>query len=404
MLCELWLSQRYLKAGKKEKIISITALISTIGIAIGVLVLIVVIAVMSGFDKYLEDKMVGANSHLLLEFYSGTKEPYKVIEKLKGIPHIEAASPFIRGQAFIKVGAQVIATEMRGIDPQLEPQISKIKEYVRQGNFAVTGNEVVLGEELALSLGLSLGDKIGLISPATLVKTDFLIKGIFKSGMYLYDSGLILTSLKGAQDFFKTPDSVSGIGIKVDDVYKVENIKQQIYQNLGYNSEQYQIRTWVDANQNFLNALKLEKIVMFIVVTMTTVVAAFGIVSTLIMSVMSRIKDIGILRSIGAKAISILEIFIFQGLSIGIAGIILGLIGGVSLANSLNKVVDFISRIIGRSLIPKDIYYFDRIPTNINSFDIALIVFCALAISLLASIYPAYYASRINPSEAIRHE
>jgi lipoprotein-releasing system permease protein len=212
-----------------------------------------------------------------------------------------------------------------------------------------------------------------------------------------------MTSLKGAQDFFKITDSVSGIGIKIDDIYRVEAIKQEIYKNLRALG-QYEIRTWVDANRNFLNALKLEKAVMFIVVTMTTVVAAFGIVSTLIMSVMSRIKDIGILRSVGAKTKSILQIFIFQGLTIGTTGIILGLLGGVSLTFSLNKVVDFISKIIGRSLIPKDIYYFDRIPTNINTADVTLIVVCALVITLIASIYPAYYASRINPSEAVRHE
>jgi lipoprotein-releasing system permease protein len=160
----------------------------------------------------------------------------------------------------------------------------------------------------------------------------------------------------------------------------------------------------MDTNRNFLHALKLEKTVMFIVVTMTTVVAAFGIVSTLIMSVMSKIKDIGILRSVGAKRKTILQIFIYQGLSIGITGIVLGSIGGVGLTRSLNKVVDFISGIIGMSLIPKDIYYFDRIPTSINVTDIALIVICALAISFLASIYPAFYATRINPSEAVRHE
>ncbi len=164
------------------------------------------------------------------------------------------------------------------------------------------------------------------------------------------------------------------------------------------------VRTWVDANKNFLEALKLEKVVMFIIVTMTTVVAAFGIVSTLIMSVMSRIKDIGILRSVGAKSRGILQVFIFQGLAIGATGILLGFAGGVSLALSLDKVVDLISRIIGRSLIPKDIYYFSRIPVNINTTDISLIVISALVIILAASIYPAYYATKIIPSEALRHE
>jgi lipoprotein-releasing system permease protein len=403
MLCELWLSRRYFKTGKKEKIISLTALISMIGIAIGVLVLIVVIAVMSGFDKYLEDKMVGINSHLFLEFRYGSGDPYPLMNKLKTVPHVQGVAPVLTGQAFIKTDSGIISLDVRGIDPKLQPKITKIGEYMKEGSLEVEGNQAVIGEELALRLGLGLGDNISLISPVTLTKTDLRIKGIFKSGMYLYDSGLILTSIAGAGGLFKSGNSISGIGIKVDDIYRVEAIKQDIYSKFR-DVGRYEIRTWVDANQNFLQALKLEKTVMFIVVTMTTIVAAFGIVSTLIMSVMSRVKDIGILRSVGAKTKSILEIFIFQGLSIGIGGIILGLIGGIALAFSLNNVVNFISHITGKSLIPRDVYYFDRIPTNINIADLAFIVICALVISLAASIYPAYYAARINPSEAVRHE
>ena len=402
MLCELWLSQRYFKSGKKEKIISLTAFISMIGIAIGVMVLIVVIAVMSGFDKYLEDKMVGTNSHMFLQFYYGESQPDKVIEKLKTIPHVQAAAPVLAGQAFVKVGSQIVSLDVRGIDPKLQPGVSKIKEYMKQGDFNLQGNEVVLGEELSSRLGLGVGDSISLISPFNLNKTEFRIKGLFTSGMYLYDSSLVMTSIQGAQGLFKA-QGVSGIAVRVDDIYRANKIKQDIYKNIR-NTAKYEVKTWADANQNFLHALKLEKTVMFIVVTMTTVVAAFGIVSTLIMSVMTRVRDIGVLRAIGARTSSILEVFIFQGLSIGITGIALGLIGGVALAFSLNNVVDFISKVIGRNLIPRDIYYFDRIPTNINSADVTFIVVCALGISLLASIYPAYYASRISPSEAIRHE
>jgi lipoprotein-releasing system permease protein len=403
MLTELWISKRYLKSGRKEKIVSLTAFISIVGIAIGVMVLIVVIAVMSGFDIYLQDKMVGTNSHMFLEFYGGNKEPYVLIDKIKKISHVVACSPFVAGQAFIKQDTNIIGLDMRGIDPKLQSQVSKIKEYVKQGSLNVVGNEVILGEELAFRLNIKVGDTVSLISPVTLKPADFKVKGLFNSGMYLYDSSLIMTSLKGAQDFFRIPDLVSGIAIKVDDVYKVEQIKNDLYRKLGTYG-MYEIRTWVDLNKNFLNALKLEKVVMFIVVTMTVVVAAFGIVSTLIMSVMSKIRDIGILRAIGAKAKSILSIFIFQGLSIGITGIILGIMGGTSLALSLNRIIDFISQLIGRRLIPEDIYYFDRIPTNINTKDITLIVVCALVISLMASIYPAYYATKINPNEAIRHE
>ena len=403
MFSELWLSQRYLRAGKREKIISITALISMVGIAIGVMVLIVVISVMSGFDRFLEDKMVGTNAHLQVEFYGGSKEPYQAIDKLKTFPYVLGASPFIDGQALVKNGKSIFGVEVRGIDPKLQAKTSKINEYLKSGNYDLAANEVALGQELALRMGLGIGDSISLISPVTLAKTDFYIKGIFNSGMYLYDSSLILTSIRGAQDFYKMPGTVSGIAIKVADIYKVDSVKEKLYQDLmGFGS--FQVRTWIDANKNFLEALKLEKIVMFIVVTMTTVVAAFGIVSTLIMSVMSRIKDIGILRSVGAKTKSILQIFIFQGMAIGLTGIFLGLTGGVSLAFSLDKVVDLISRIIGRSLIPKDIYYFDRIPVNINIGDISSILISALVITLAASIYPAYYATRIIPSEAVRHE
>jgi len=403
MFCELWLAQRYLRAGKKERIISLTAFISVIGIAVGVMVLIVVIAVMSGFDRYLQDKMTGTYAHMILEFYSGNKQPYITIEELKKIPHIQAASPFIAGEAFLKIDSRITSVDIQGIDSNLQPQVSKIREYLKKGSLDLEGKEVILGEELALRVNAGLGDTLKLVSPATLTETLFKVKGIFNSGMYLYDSGFLMTSIKAAQDFFKIGNQVSGIAVKVDDVYKVEEIKKDIYAKLS-NIGQYQVRTWVDLNKNFLNALKLEKMVMFIVVTMTTVVAAFGIVNTLIMSVMSKIKDIGILRSIGAKTRSVLSIFVFQGLVLGISGIVLGLIGGISLALSLNKIIDFISGAIGRSLIPKDIYYFDRIPVNFNSSDIALIIFCAFVISLLASIYPAYYAANINPAEALRNE
>jgi lipoprotein-releasing system permease protein len=403
MLTELWISRRYLKSGQKEKIISLTALISVIGIAIGVMVLIVVISVMSGFDLYLQDKMIGTNAHLSLEFFGGTQQAQLFIDKLEKIPHIVASAPFIAGQAFIKDGTNIIGVDMRGIEPGSQAKVSDFKEYIKQGSMDVEGNEVILGKELALRLGAEVGDKIKLISPVTLAPIEFKVKGLFNSGMYLYDAGLALTSLKGAQDFFKLGNFTTGIAIKTDDIYQVNIVKSDIYQKLG-TLGQFRVRTWVDANRNFLHALKLEKIVMFIVVTMTTVVAAFGIVSTLIMSIMSKIKDIGILRAIGAKAKNILSIFIFQGLFLGIAGIALGLIGGISLTLSLNKIVDFISQILGRKLIPQEIYYFERIPSNINTTDIGIIVFCALLISLIASIYPAYYATRINPNEAIRHE
>lgn len=403
MLTELWISQRYLRTAKKERIISLAALISTIGVAVGVMVLIVVISVMSGFDRYLQDKMVGTNAHLTLDFYKGTASSVLFIDKLKKIPHIVAVSPSITGQAFIREGSGIIGVEVRGIDSKLQSEVTKLQEYIKKGSLQADGNELIIGGELASRLNSKCGDKITLISPVTLKPTEFVVKGIFNTGMYMYDVGLVMTSIKGAQDFFNLGNLVSGLAIKTDDIYKIEAVKEAIYKNIKQD-DFYGVSTWADANRNFLAALKLEKVVMFIVVTMTTVVAAFGIISTLMMSVMTKIKDIGILRSTGAKAKTILEIFLFQGLSIGMVGIIFGVLGGVGMASSLNRITDFISRLIGRELIPKDIYYFDRIPTYFKPADMFLIVFCALMISLLASIYPAIYAMRINPSEAVRHE
>ena len=403
MLYEFWISLRYLKSRQKEKFISLTAFISMAGIAVGVIVLIVVIAVMSGFDKYLEDKITGTDAHIVVNFPTNIPDADAVVDEIEQLPSVIATAPFIAGQAIIREGGSIIGVEFRGIDPKKQHEVTKLKEYITQGSIDVSGNELVIGGELAYRLGLGIGDSIKLVSPTTLKPTSFKIIGIFSSGMYLYDSGLVLTSLSSAQRFLKATNIAPGISIRVDNAYKVEEIKQSIYQKLG-SKYFYSVMTWIDLNRNFLNALKVEKTVMFVVVTMTTVVAAFGIISTLIMSVMSRIKDIGILRAIGAKTRSIILIFMLQGLGIGFTGIVFGIAGGVLLALSLNRVIDFVSGLLGYSLIPKDIYYFDRLPTSFNTTDITIIAVCAFIICLLASLYPAYKASKINLSEALRHE
>ena len=403
MLYELWIAARFLRARSKQRIISVIALISVIGIAVGVTVLIVVISVMSGFDRYLEDKMIGTQAHLIVAMPSLTSNAVDVMKRIKQLPDVADVAPFISGDGLINESGSLINVQMRGIDPQLEPKVTKIREYLKEGDLKLGDNDIIIGEELARRLFLKVGDSLELISPSSLTSSRFRIKGIFNTGMYLYDSGLLMASLKGAQDFFGTSTAIRGISVKTDNIYKVEKVKNSISKVLSPKNL-FEIRTWVDLNRNFLSALKLEKLVMFIVVIMTTVVAAFGIVSTLIMSAMEKTKDIGILRAVGSRVNSVLMIFLFQGLGIGSLGILFGLIGGVSLAGSLNKIIDFISRVIGRSLIPKDIYYFDRLPIYFNVKDLAAIVVCAFIITLLASIYPAYYASRLKPTEALRYE
>lgn len=402
MFYELWIALRFIKARRRERIISVIALISVLGIAVGVAVLIVVISVMSGFDRYLEDKMIGTHAHIIVEAFAPSASPEELIKKIKDIAGVVDAAPFTSGGALIKEDATLINVQLRGIVPELEPRVTKIKEYIKQGDMNLGDDEIIIGEELANRLYLKLGDSVALISPESIKLSRFKVRGIFNSGMYLYDSGLIISNLNTARDFFGFV-ARSGISVKTHNVYKAEEIKERISRAL---SPQYlfEIRTWMDLNRNFLEALKLEKLVMFIVVIMTTVVAAFGIVNTLIMSVMEKTKDIGILRAVGARVNGVLKIFLFQGLGLGSMGILLGLIGGVSLAGSLNNIIDFISRLIGRSLIPKDIYYFDRLPIYFNVKDISIIAVCAFLITLLASIYPAYHASRLKPTEALRYE
>jgi len=374
-----------------------------VGIALGVAVLIVVISVMSGFDRYLEDKMVGMHAHIIVETLPSAGNSSGLMKKIKELPGVVDAAPFILGGALIREADTLINVQMRGIVPELEPNVTKIKEYLKQGDLKLGYNEIIIGKELADRLFLKIGDSLSLISPQTITISKFKIKGIFNTGMYLYDSGLIISSLEGAKNFFAGSQVISGISVKTNNIYKVGEVKERLYRTL---SPQYlfEIKTWMDLNRNFLNALRLEKLVMFIVVIMTTVVAAFGIVNTLIMSAMKKTKDIGILRAVGGKINSILMIFLFQGLGIGLVGIILGTISGLAIAGSLNNLIDFISKIIGRSLIPQDIYYFDKLPVYFNAKDIIAIIATAFIISLLASIYPAYQASRLKPTEALRYE
>jgi lipoprotein-releasing system permease protein len=403
MFYELWIALRFIKARRRERIISVIALISVLGIAVGVAVLIVVISVMSGFDRYLEDKMIGTHAHIVVESLTPSASLEDLMKKIKDIPGVIDTAPFASGGALIKEGSSLINVQLRGIVPGLEPKVTKIKEYIKQGDLNLGEGEIIIGEELANRLYLKVGDSIALISPETIELSRFKIKGVFNSGMYIYDSGLVISNLKTAQDFFGLSSARNGISVKADNVYQVEEIKERISRALAP-QDLFEIRTWMDLNRNFLEALKLEKLVMFIVVIMTTVVAAFGIVNTLIMSVMEKTKDIGILRAVGARVSGVLQIFLFQGLGLGCMGILLGVIGGVSLAASLNNIINFISRLIGRSLIPKDIYYFDHLPIYFNVKDISIIAVCAFIITLLASIYPAYHASRLKPTEALRYE
>jgi len=393
MRYELWISFRYLVSKRREKFISIISFISIMGVAVGVTALIVVLAVMSGFDTDLREKIVGTNSHIVIEKDGGIADYDALVGKINEVPDVIASSPFVNGQALIRQKDQVTGVIFRGIDPERERHVTDIEKYLQDGTFLLEGDSVLIGKELSWRLNLKPGDAISLISAAHPKPKEFTIVGIFNSGMFDYDMNLVFTSIEAAQDFYGVEGLAGGIGVRVADAYRAERIKDRIQEEIGFN---YWARSWADLNKNLFNALKLEKITMFIILALIVVVACFNIISTLIMMVMEKTRDIGILKSIGATNSSIKTIFMLNGFFIGSLGTAIGAAGGFALCYLL-KTYEFVK-------LPRDIYYIDRLPVNLNINDALTVVIAAIGISLVSTLYPAWQAARMQPVEALRYE
>ena len=394
MKYELFVASRYLLAKRKEKFISIISLISVMGVAVGVCALIVVIGVMTGFDNELRDKIIGANSHLVIEEEGGIGDTEALMKKIKAEPHVVSAAPFLDGQAFIMARDVMQGVSIRGIIADEEIKVSKVSSYVKSGSIdGIKDGGMLIGTEMARRFGLKLGDMVSILSPVDNSSKDFKVAGIFNSGYYEYDSGLAFVDLKAAQELFASEGRAGGIGIRIDDEYLAPELRIKFQKKLGF---PFYIKTWVDINKSLFSALKLEKLAMFWILALIVTVACFNIAATLIMVVMEKTKDIGILKAIGANNNSIRLIFTLQGFIVGAAGTTLGLAGGLGLGYLLEKY-QFIK-------LPRDIYYIDRFPVDIQYGDVAVIVVAALVISLMACIYPAWQASRLNPVDALRYE
>jgi len=393
---ESWISLRYLTAANRERFISLISLISITGVAIGVAALIIVLAVMTGFDVDLKDKIMGTNSNISIEREDGIRNAAEVQKTISAIKGVRATSEYINGRVFLQIGTnRVMNVALRGIDPAAEEKVTKIKQYLVEGNMNLQDNEVLIGRELSYYLGLNVGDPVMVISPSLKKWTHELkVGGIFNSGMYDYDMNLLLVNVaQGQQLFSLDPGTVSGISVKLDNIYQANEIKHKIQDKIGFS---YVTRTWMEANRNFFAALKLEKITMFIILSLIVLVASFNIVSTLIVIVTGKIKDIGILKALGASNASIRRIFTLQGFLIGFIGTLIGLVLGVSLCLILKKY-QFIK-------LPQEIYYLDRLPVILQWQDISLIILSAIIISFLATIYPANKAAGLEPVDALRYE
>ncbi len=421
---EFFISRRYLRAKRKQVFVSIITFISIFGIFLGVAALIIVLAVMNGFETDLRTKILGIKSHIeLTADIDGSMKNYtKVQELIAGTEGVVASTPFIYTQAMIRSGNGVSGVVIRGLDTQSAFQVINLGK-VREGSIEYLNkipqelsrkhreqiDGIVIGKEMARNLGIFLYDTITIISPVGISTPmgmmprmkKFAVVGIFESGFYEYDSTLAYLSLRSCQDFLQMGDSVTGIDIKVDDIYKADTIARRIQSKLGF---PFWANNWMQMNKNLFAALKLEKRVMFIILSLIVLVAAFNIISALIMIVMEKSKDIAILKSMGATSRGIMKIFIYQGLIIGIIGTFLGCIAGLSVALNLQKVSLFVEKIFHFKILPGDVYYLSELPSQVNYGDVIVIIIGTLIVCFLSTIYPSLRASRLDPAEALRYE
>ncbi len=402
---ELWVALRYLRGRRRERFISLITWISVGGVAVGVTALIVVLSVMTGFERDLRDKILGTNAHVVVYPMGGTLTDYRrVTRKVRAVEGVVAATPFVSGQVMLVYGGTVTAALLRGVDPETAGEATDLGRFLVEGSLSdltQDGPGVILGRELARNLGILVGDTVQLVSPAGgltplgLVPRirAFRVKGLFASGMYEYDTGIVVTSLAEAQDFLRLGDGVSGIEVRLADLYAARRAARRIEAALGAG---YWARDWMEMNRNLFSALKLEKTAMFIILALIVVVAAFNIAATLIMVVLEKSREIGVLKSMGATARTIRRIFVAEGMVIGGLGTALGLIGGWGLCSLLERY-----RFIR---LPSDVYYIDTLPVVMEPEVFLIVAGCALALCFLATLYPSWQAARMDPVEILRYE
>jgi lipoprotein-releasing system permease protein len=410
---ELLVGLRYTRAKRRNHFISFISLISMAGIALGVAALIVVLSVMNGFQKELRTRILGVASHIQISGTDNRLSGWQGVAKLASEhPRVIGTAPFVNAQALLSFDQQVRGAIVRGVIPELEDKVAEIGEHMRTGKLsALRAGEfgIVLGSELARALGVSFGEKLvviapqGQVTPAGMVPRlkQFTVVGIFEVGMFEYDSGLALIQLEDAQKLFQMGDSVSGVRLKLDDLYAARTVAREIM--VKFDSNIF-ATDWTRSHANFFRAVEIEKRVMFIILLLIVAVAAFNIVSTLVMAVTDKQADIAILRTLGASPASILQIFVVQGVLIGVIGTLIGVVGGVLLGLNIDVVVPALEKIFSVQFLSKDVYYISDLPSDVQWPDVIVIGVVSLVISLVATIYPSWRASRVNPAEALRYE
>lgn len=407
---EFFITLRYLSSKRREKFVPFITMCSLMGIMISVMTLIVVIGVMTGFERDLKNKMVSMNSHITVENQLGKgienyKDLMKNVEQLK---EVKATAPFLIGEALIRTHSGGKGIILKGIAPEEENKVSDLEKYIKDGHYKLSEKGVLIGTELAKYFGIAVGSSV-VINLPTKSSTAFgmiprelkcTVEGVFSSGLYDFDMNFIYMDLDTYKKFIGV-DIVSGLSVQLYDFDQSTVVKNKIIKKLGF---PFFARTWLERNKNLFRAIQTEKVVMFIILVLAIIIAAFNISSTLVMTVMEKTKDIGILKSIGASSLSIMKIFLFQGFFVGVSGTVLGVFCGDLIVRNIDYIADLVSKLFGFEVFPKDIYLFDKIPAYISAWDTTLIALCAVAISVIAAVYPAWKASILNPVEALRYE
>lgn len=405
---QVFIALRYLKSRKRHRAVSFTTVITVGGVAVGVMALLVVLSVMSGFHEDLQKKILGVSTHVVVLDYSGSMADYgRVMDDVKEHPRVLSASPFVLGQVMISHQDRAQGVYLRGIEPALEAETTDIERHMTMGSLLnLEDGEglpgIVLGTELAGRLGIFPGDAVRVISPTGGTgplgmiprQKKFVVVGLFEIGMFEYDSNLVLTDLEPARQFLGLgEDEVTGVELRVDDIYQAGKIGAQIQEELG---GRFFTRDWIQMNRNLFAALKLEKLAMFVILALIVLVAAFNIVSTQIMNVIEKEREIAILKAMGASSRGIMSVFMLQGFLIGLFGTVIGITAGYG----LNHLIDTFEII----KLPADVYYLSHLPAKMKLGDFVAVSVSAILISFAATIYPAWQAARLNPVEPLRYE
>ena len=410
---ELFVGLRYTRAKRRNRFISVISLISVFGITIGVAALIVVLSVMNGFQKELRARILGVAAHVQIAAFTGGLSDWReVAQQASRVPEVVAAAPFINQQGLLGYQQNVQGALIRGILPEDEDKVADIGRHMKVGalgDLRPGAFGIVLGSELAQAVGASVGEKVVLIAPQGQVTPagilprikQFTLVGVFEVGMYEYDAGLALIHLADAQKLYRMDDRVSGVRLKLTDLFLAPQVARELLRTLRAD---VMVSDWTRSHANFFRAVQIEKRVMFIILTLIVAVAAFNLVSTLVMAVTEKQADIAILRTLGATPTSIMKIFVIQGLIIGVVGTAAGVALGVLIALNVETAVPAIERALGVQFLAKDVYYISDLPSDLHWGDVATVGAVSLLLSWLATLYPSFRASRINPAEALRYE